>query len=129
METKRTPPSSIDDYIARFSPEVRAILERIRATIHRAAPDAQEKISYRMPSFTQNGALVYFAAFNHHIGLFPPVRGDAGLLKQIAKYAGPNGNLKFPYDRPIPYALIGKIVEHRVKQNMAKAAAKRKPAR
>ena len=70
-------PATIDDYIAAFSPEVRAILERIRTTIRKAAPDAQEKISYRIPAFTLNGALVYFAAFKNHIGFYPPVRGDA----------------------------------------------------
>jgi uncharacterized protein YdhG (YjbR/CyaY superfamily) len=121
MANGRAPPTNIDDYIAPFAPEVRAILERIRSTIRKAAPDAQEKISYRIPSFTLNGALVYFAAFKHHIGFYPPVRGDAGLAKQVAKYAGPKGNLQFPLDEPVPYALIERIVKHRVKQNMANA--------
>lgn len=71
----------INEYIARFSPEVRAILKRIRLTIKKAAPDAQETISYRMPAFTLSGVLVYFAAFKKHIGLYPPVRGDAKLEK------------------------------------------------
>ena len=105
------------------------MLERIRSTIRRAAPDAAETISYRIPAFTLNGALVYFAAFKNHIGFYPPVRGNARLEKAIAPYAGAKGNLKFPLDRPIPYALIERIVKHRVKQNRAKAAAKksRKP--
>ena len=128
MEDKRPHPTNIDDYIAGFPPDVRAILERIRATIRKVAPNARETISYRIPAFTLNGALVYFAAFKHHVGFYPPVRGDAALQKQIAKYAGPKGNLQFPLDAPIPYALIGKIVKHRVKENMAKAPARKKPA-
>ena len=122
-------PTCIDGYIATCSPKVRAILERIRLTIRRAAPDAAETISYRIPAFTLHGALVYFAAFRNHIGFYPPVRGNARLEKAVAPYAGEKGNLKFPLDRPIPYTLIERIVKHRVKQNRAKAAAKnsRKP--
>jgi uncharacterized protein YdhG (YjbR/CyaY superfamily) len=126
MATGHTAPKSIDEYIAGFSPEVRAILERIRSTICKAAPGAQEKISYRIPAFTLNGTLVYFAAFKNHIGFYPPVRGDAGLEKVISPYAGEKGNLRFPLDQPIPYALIERIVKLRVKQNLAKAAAKGK---
>lgn len=73
-----------------------------------------------MPAFTQNGIVVYFAAFKKHIGLYPPVRGDARLEKAISTYAGDKGNLRFPLDQPIPYGLIERIVKHRVKQNMAK---------
>ncbi len=122
MEINRAP-ASIDDYIAAFSPEVRAILERIRTTIRKTAPRAQEKISYRIPSFALNGTLVYFAAFKKHIGFYPPVRGDARLEKLVAKFAGPKGNLQFPLDQPIPYALIESIVQHRVKQNLMNATA------
>jgi len=129
MATDRATPQSIDDYIAAFPPEVQAILQRIRSTIRNAAPDAQEIISYRMPAFTQNGILVYFAAFKKHIGLYPPVSGDASLEKAIAPYAGEKGNLKFPLDQPIPYDLIERIVKLRVKQNLAKAATKGKRGR
>ena len=121
---KAEPPTSIDQYIATFPPEVRAILERIRGTIRRAAPKAREIISYRMPAFAMSGILVYFAAFKKHIGLFPPVSGDARLEKSLARYAGPKGNLQFPLDEPIPYALIGRIVRLRVKQDAARAASK-----
>ncbi|HEY8310141.1 MAG TPA: DUF1801 domain-containing protein, partial [Gemmatimonadaceae bacterium] len=114
-------PETIDDYIAGFAPEVRAILQRIRKTISAAAPGAQEIISYQIPTFRLNGALVHFAAFNHHIGFYPPVRGDARLEKAVARYAGPKGNLRFPLDEPIPYKLIERIVKVRVKQNMANA--------
>lgn len=114
-------PKNIDEYIASFSPEVQAILEKIRLTITKAAPDAQEIISYRMPAFKLGGILVYFAAFKKHIGLFPPVRGDARLEKAIAIYAGEKGNLRFPLDQPIPYGLIEKIVKLKVKQLSSKA--------
>ena len=116
MATAQVKPRSIDDYIAAFSPDVQAILEQIRLTIRHAAPAAQETISYNMPAFTQGGVLVYFAAFKKHIGLFPPVSGDAKLAKEIARYAGEKGNLRFPLDQPIPYALIERIVKFRVKK-------------
>ena len=129
MATGRVAPKSIDEYITLFSPEVQAILEQIRSTIRNAAPDAKETISYQIPAFTLNGALVYFAAFKNHIGLYPPVRGNARLGKAISPYAGESGNLRFPLDHPIPYGLIERIVKHRVKQNSAKAAARRKKKR
>ena len=129
MATRRPTPKNIDQYIARFPPEVQAILERMRATIRKAAPGAQEVISYQIPAFTLNGALVYFAAFKNHIGLYPPVRGNAKLGKAISPYAGEKGNLRFPLDHPIPYGLIERIVKHRVKQNSAKATARRKKKR
>ena len=126
METGQAKPESITAYIAAFPPETRAILERIRETIRAAAPDATETISYRMPTFVQNGVLVHFAAFRAHIGLYPPIRGDARLEAAIAPHAGEKGNLRFLLDRPIPYDLIGRIVKHQVKKNLAKAP-KRKP--
>ena len=90
---------------------MQAILERIRSTIRRAAPGAQETISYQIPAFRLNGVLVYFAAFKKHIGFYPPVRGDAALEKAVSRYAGEKGNLRFPLDEPIPYALIARIVK------------------
>jgi len=122
MPTGRAKPKSIDEYIASFSPEVQAILEKIRVTIGNAAPDAHETISYGMPAFWLNGALVYFATFKKHIGFYPPVSGDQRLEKAISKYAGEKGNLQFPLDQPIPYGLIERIVKLRVKQASAKAA-------
>jgi uncharacterized protein YdhG (YjbR/CyaY superfamily) len=118
-------PASIDDYIAGFPPDVQAILQKIRATIAKAVPKAQEKISYRIPAFALDGDLIYFAAFKKHIGIFPPVR-DAKLKKQAARYAGPKGNLQLPLAEKIPYALIGRIAKARAQENLAKAAAKRK---
>lgn len=124
METGRAKPGNIDEYIATFSPEVQEILRRIRRTIQGAAPEAQETISYQMPTFTLHGVLVHFAAFKNHIGLYPPVAGDAGIEKAIAPYAGEKGNLRFPYSQPIPYDLIERIVKLRAQQNLAKAAAR-----
>jgi len=126
MPTVRAAPKSIDKYIASFSPEVQAILERIRLTIRKAAPGAQETISYNIPTFTLSGVLVHFAAFKKHIGFYPPVRGDARLEKAASTYAGEKGNLRFPLDQPIPYGLIEKLVKLRVKQNLLKARASRK---
>ena len=126
MKTKRMPPRNVDEYIDGFSPEVQSILEKIRATIRQTAPDAEEIISYQIPAFTLKGNLVYFAAFKNHIGFYPPIKGDEGLKKKAAPYAGEKGNLKFPLDRPIPYDLISQIVELRVKQNTTIATTKRK---
>ena len=116
----------VDEYIAAFQPPVRAILRKIRATVSATAPDASEKISYRMPAFAQDGILIYYAAFKHHIGVFPPVSGDPRLERSLSRYRGPKGNLKFPLDEPVPYHLIKKIVALRLRQNAAKAAARRK---
>jgi len=116
----------IDGYIGQFPAEVRSVLEKVRKTIRRAAPDAREVISYRMPAFKGHGILVFFAAWKEHIGLYPPISGDKALAKAIKRYAGPKGNLQFPLAEPIPYELIERIVKLRVEQDAAKAAAKSK---
>jgi uncharacterized protein YdhG (YjbR/CyaY superfamily) len=128
MNPSQAVPQNVDEYIERFSPEVQAILQHVRTVVREAAPQAQEVISYRMPALKQNGVLVYFAAFKGHIGLYPPVSGDARLQKAIAPYAGEKGNLRFRYDKPIPYKLISRITELRVKQDAAKSAPKRQKA-
>jgi uncharacterized protein YdhG (YjbR/CyaY superfamily) len=124
MKVARTAPTTIDEYIAAFPPEVQSILQKIRLTISKAAPDAEEKISYRIPAFTLNGHLVYFGAFKKHIGLYPPIR-DAKLGRETSPYVGENGNLRFPLDKPIPYALISKIVKVRMRENREAKAAKK----
>ncbi|HEY4840874.1 MAG TPA: DUF1801 domain-containing protein [Terriglobales bacterium] len=126
MAAGRAAPRNINEYIAPFPSEVRAILEKIRSTIWKAAPDAEETISYKMPTFTLSGALVHFAAFKKHIGFYPPVRGDAKLEKAAAAYAGEKGNLRFPLDQPIPYDLIERLVKLRAKQNLLKARKSRR---
>ncbi len=109
-----TAPGTIDEYIDQFSPEVQSILRDIRATIARAAPGAIETISYRIPAFTLNGMLIYFAAFKNHIGLYPPVKGDAALNRAIARYRGEKGNLRLPLGESIPHDLIARIVKARI---------------
>ena len=123
MKSAQQPPATIDEYIALYPPEVAAILVRIRETIQKAAPGATERIAYRMPSFEQNGALVYFGGFKAHIGFFPPVR-DPQLKKEAAPYAGEKGNLQFQLDEPIPYPLISKLVKARVRENQERVDAK-----
>lgn len=108
--------AQIDAYIQSFPAEVQDLLRKVRQTVTRAAPDATEVISYKMPALRQNGMLVYYAAFKHHIGLYPPVREDAALVLAAAPYAGEKDNLRFPYDQPIPYELIENIVRYRVQQ-------------
>jgi uncharacterized protein YdhG (YjbR/CyaY superfamily) len=114
---RRQAPKTIDEYIAGCAPQAQAILRRVRATIAKAAPDATETISYGMPAFKLRRILVYFAAFKHHIGLYPPVKGDAALEKAVAPYAGDKGNLRFPIERKIPYALIARIVRFKATQS------------
>jgi uncharacterized protein YdhG (YjbR/CyaY superfamily) len=116
--------TSIDEYIAACPADVRHILQAIRSTIRRAAPSAEETIAYRIPAFRLNGPLVYFAAFKNHIGLFPPVHGDKRLMQAIAPFANAKGNLRFPLGRRIPYALIGRIVKARVRENANRATAR-----
>jgi uncharacterized protein YdhG (YjbR/CyaY superfamily) len=119
-------PKDIDSYFSKFPADVQVILNKVLETIRRAAPEAQETISYMMPAFKQHGILVYFAAWAKHIGMYPPISGNKTLEKAIARYAGPKGNLQFPLDEPIPYDLIERIVKLRVKQDAEKAAARRK---
>jgi uncharacterized protein YdhG (YjbR/CyaY superfamily) len=126
MSMPKKPPKDIDEYIAGVPTDVREILEKIRTTIKTAAPDAQETIKYAMPTFTLDGNLVHFAAFKKHIGLFPPVKGDQKLKKQLSVYEGEKGSLRFPLDAPIPYDLIAKVVKVRVKEDMQRAKAKLK---
>ena len=112
------PAKTIDDYITSASDRARPILKKIRAIVRKVAPGSAETISYGIPTFKLNGrVLVHFAAFKNHIGLYPPVRGDARIEKAVQPYAGEKGNLRFPLDEPMPYDLIERIVKLRVKQN------------
>jgi len=127
VKATRKPPRNVDEYIAAFPEEIRERLERLRATIKRAAPDAQEKISYRMPAFALKGPLVYFAAFKNHIGFYPTPSATVKYKKELAAYEGGKGSVRFPLDKPLPLGLITKIVKSRVKENLEKAKAKGKP--
>ena len=115
---------NIDEYIANFPPEVQAILQKVRATIHEAAPGAMEAISYQMPTFKLKGNLVHFAAWKTHIGFYPTPSGITQFEDELSIYARSKGTVHFPLDQPIPYDLIRKIVLARVKENLEKAEAK-----
>jgi uncharacterized protein YdhG (YjbR/CyaY superfamily) len=120
----RTSPS-IAVYVAKRPAAVRPILQRIRAIVAAAAPDASETISYGIPAFRQNGILIYFAAFKNHVGIYPPVSGDARLERALARYRGPKGNLIFPLDEPMPYRLIERVAKLRRRQLENKATRRR----
>lgn len=117
---------SIDEYISTFSPEIQEKLQMIRQVIREAAPAAKEKISYQMPTFVLHGNLVHFAAFKHHIGFYPAPKGIEAFEEELAPYRTSKGTLQFPFDRPIPYDLIRKIVMFRAAGNAEKAAGKSK---
>ena len=125
MDAKTAIAASIDDYLAAQASAVQPILHRIRAIVHEEAPDAEETISYRMPAFMLGGALFYFAAFKKHIGIYPPVHGDAALLQALAPYRGEKGNLSFPLVETVPYELIRRVVRQRVKENVSNALGRR----
>ena len=118
--------SLIDAYIANSPKEIQEILEKVRATIRKAAPKAEETINYGMPTFTLEGNLVHFAGFKNHIGFYPTPSGIENFKKELSVYKGAKGSVQFPLDKPIPYTLISKIVKFRVKENLARAAAKGK---
>jgi len=126
MATPAPAPSNFDEYAAAFPPPVQAILQQVREAVLRAVPQGKEVISYRMPAVRQHGILVYFAAFKHHIGFYPPVTGDPELEAAAARYAGPKGNLRFPLDSPMPLELIERLTRLRAAQDQAKAGASRR---
>jgi uncharacterized protein YdhG (YjbR/CyaY superfamily) len=126
METKQLQPKTIDDYIALFPPEVQQILQKIRAIVREAAPQAQEAIKYQMPTFVLNGNLVHFAAFKNHIGFYPVPSGIEKFKDELAVYEGGKGSVQFPLNQPMPYDLITRIVAFRVEENSKKAVSKGK---
>ncbi len=113
-------PGTIDEYIAAFPTDVPAILKRLRSTIRECAPEAEETISYRIPTFRLNGNLVHFAAFKDHIGFFPTSSPREAFKKELSKYKGGKGTIQFPLSEPIPYSLVRKITKFRVKENLGK---------
>lgn len=117
--TMRTP-KDFDDYAAGFPANAQRILRKIRTTIKKAAPKAKETISYKMPAFMLNGMLVYFAAFKNHIGFYPRMSAIRKFRKELSKYKGAKGSVRFPLDQPIPYDLIARIVKFRVRENLAR---------
>lgn len=126
MRNDAAAPTTIDEYIAGFPPDIQKILQEIRMTIKKAAPDAGEAIKYQMPTFTLKGNLVHFAAFKKHIGFYPVPTGIEAFKDELSVYKTAKGSVQFPLDKPIPFDLISRIVKFRVKENLDKAAAKGK---
>ncbi|MBA3757925.1 DUF1801 domain-containing protein [Candidatus Saccharibacteria bacterium] len=113
--------NTIDTYIGTFPEEVQAKLEEIRKIIHQTAPEAQEKISYGIPTFTLSGNLVHFAAYKTHIGFYPGSRAVSEFASELKPYETSKGTVRLHLDKPLPITLIRKIVELRVKQNTSVA--------
>ena len=126
MEEKKTIPNSMDEYIKQFPTEIQELLQNIRKVIKEAAPEAQEKISYQMPTFDLHGNLVHFAAYKNHIGFYPAPSGIEAFKEELSLYKGAKGSVQFPLDKPMPYELISKIVKFRVGENIEKAENKLK---
>jgi len=124
MAAQRLKAPDIDSYIAAFPPAVRARLRKIRTAIRRAAPDAREKISYRIPTFALCGNLVHFAGYEHHIGFYPGASGVKKFARKLGAYEFAKGSVQFPHDRPLPLDLIGEIVRFRLAENLARYAPK-----
>jgi uncharacterized protein YdhG (YjbR/CyaY superfamily) len=121
MESSKVGYTSIDEYIAMFPTEKRQMLEEMRATIRAHAPEATEKISYQIPTFYLKGNLVHFAAFTNHIGFYPTSSGTQAFDTELSIYEGSKGTVRFPWDKPLPLELIGKIVAFRVAENLRRA--------
>ena len=117
--------SNIDEYIAGFPKETQELLEQVRATIRKAAPEAEETIKYAMPTFTLHGNLIHFAGYKHHIGLYPAPTGIEAFKEALSVYKGAKGSVQFPLDKPLPLKLIAEIVKYRVRENAEKAKTKK----
>ena len=125
MKSNESSSSEVDDFIAKYPPDVQQILQKIRDIIREVAPEAQEKLNYGIPTFTLNGNLVHYSALKDHIGFYPTPSGIEKFKKQLSAYEGAKGSVKFPLDQPIPYDLIRKITEFRVKEQQAKSKKKK----
>ena len=125
MSPSESGSGAVDEFIAKYPPDVQEVLQKIRAIIREVAPDAQEKIGYGIPTFTLNGNLVHYSALKNHVGFYPTPSGIEKFKKQLSKYEGAKGSVQFPLDQPIPYELIRKITEFRVKEQQAKAKKKK----
>jgi uncharacterized protein YdhG (YjbR/CyaY superfamily) len=117
-------PATIDEYISTFPSIIQKPLKELRAVIRQAAPGAEERISYQMPMFYQKGVVVYFAVHTKHIGFYPGASGVKAFKKELSDYIYSKGTIQFPMDKPLPFALISKIVSFRVNENLEKAKFK-----
>lgn len=123
---KTVPVKNVDEYIAGFPEHTKTMLEKLRATIRKAAPKAEEVISYMMPAYKYHGMLVFFAGYKNHTGFYPGAGGVEAFKKEIAVYKWAKGSIQFPLDKPLPLGLITQIVKFRVMQNTEKAKIKKK---
>jgi uncharacterized protein YdhG (YjbR/CyaY superfamily) len=126
MKAKQPVPKTVDEYIAGFPDDVQDILQKVRMTIKKAAPDAVEKISYQIVGFILKGNLLHFAAYKKHIGLYPAPEGSERFNKKLSAYRAAKSTVRFPLDEPIPYDLITEIVKLRVRDNLKRAEARNK---
>jgi uncharacterized protein YdhG (YjbR/CyaY superfamily) len=117
--------TTIDGYIANFPKETQEHLKQIRDAVRKLVPDAKEDIKYGIPTFVLNGNLLHFAGFDHHIGFYPTPNGLASFKKELAPYKQGKGSVQFPLDKPMPMALITRIVKYRVKENLEKGKKKK----
>lgn len=117
---------TIDDYIAEFPEDVQVLLEKVRATIRKAAPKAEEAVKYGIPTYVLKGNLIHFGGYKNHIGLYPGSRPIEKFEDELAGYETSKGTVRFPLDKRIPFGLIAKITKFCVERNLAKAAAKAK---
>jgi uncharacterized protein YdhG (YjbR/CyaY superfamily) len=125
MEKQKAIASSIDQYISETPQEVQKKLRELRTVIKAEVPDAEERIAYGMPTFSQNGNLVHFAAFKNHIGFFPTPSGIEHFKDELAKYKTSKGTVQFPLDEEIPMDLVREIVRFRLKENLEKSTKKK----
>lgn len=114
----------VDEYISGFPVDVQKKLEQIRATIIKAAPEAEETIGYGIPTYKQHGNLVHFAGWKNHIGFYATPNGNETFKEDLSIYKQSKGAVQFPLDKPLPLALITRIVKYRVKQNLEKKVKK-----
>jgi len=129
MKAIVTKPETIDEYISTFPKEVQQVLEKVRQAIRKAAPNAEEVISYQIPAFKFHGNLVCFGGWKNHIGFYPVSSAIQAFKKELSVYEGNKGSVKFPLNKPMPLALISKIVKFRVKENLKMAELKEKKKR
>ena len=129
MAASRKQFKTMDEYIDAFPEDVKGILNELRQTIKEVAPKAEETISYQIPTFTLNGNMVHFAAFENHIGFYPTPSGMEAFKEELSRYKGAKGSVQFPIDEPLPLPLIRRIVEYRVKENQERRSKKKSSGR
>lgn len=126
MDSTKDKAANVDEYIAGFPKEIQELLKAVRTVVKKAAPQAEEMISYQMPAYKYHGSLVYFAAFKNHIGFYATPTGHEAFKKELSVYKEGKGSVQFPHNQPLPLALITRIVKYRVKENLKREKAKKK---